>query len=150
MLVYRVCDINEYNIIMNERSIQNAGAIREINSVLNNHQYQGETRYIHFFDRLDSAIIYFGMIDRYLCVYDIDDELLAQYKGTGHYPEEDFVNHLTEYAIPSELVGFKFLKQVFLIRSIRLARQFGLEDNIGLECVYDSSSPLFRRKKRLK
>ena len=48
MLVYRLCDKEEIQELLNTKSFYNIGRFCNINSMLNNHKYQVNQKYLHF------------------------------------------------------------------------------------------------------
>ena len=118
MLVYRVCSEKEVGIIFEEHSICNIGKEFTSFPTIRSHVYQSGRKYIHFFKnykdiyRLDIAET------PCICTYNIPDELLEQYKGTGNYMTLVFPykwETVEEYAIPSDLVDYEFLNKVDVV-----------------------------------
>ena len=114
MLVYRICKKDEIEKIFKEKSFENIGRYFQINSSLNNHNYEDVYRYMHFFDDKVN-ILYLNLSNHYLCTYDIPEDILCKYVGIGYYWDFEFLEHLEnvkEYAVKSEEMDISFLKQV--------------------------------------
>ena len=113
MYLYRVCDEEEYGKIINNDS--NIGKYMTGNPRLNNHKYKKDTKYLHFFAQ-ESDILYLNNLkNKYLCTYNIPDELAAQHKGEAYYL--DILNfkrieNVIEYAIPSDIIDLSYLEKV--------------------------------------
>ena len=77
MLVYRVCSKEEIDKLFQNRDIKDIGNYCTKTDV-NNHEYEENSKYIHFFKE-KSSIFHFLLRERYICEYDIPDEILAKY-----------------------------------------------------------------------
>ena len=131
MLVYRICDDKEMSLILSERSFNSIGKEYEINSKLNNHQYNKNTKYLHFFKEY-SDVFYLSSSDKtYICIFDIPDDILLRYKGIGKYLDRllfEKLEQVEEYAIPSELILFDYLVSVDKISKDLLFEEFLAND----------------------
>ena len=150
MLVYRVCDTEEYNVIMKEHSINNIGDFYNNNSYLSDHRYIPNVRYIHFFEKLADVTLWFSFKGFLICTYDIDEEILKKFKGVGRYNERlgfKGLESANEYAVPSNLVDFECLVKVQKILETLLYEDF-FDDSYKklLLTIYDETGPLLERK----
>ena len=112
MKVYRVCNKEEFDIIMDERSLINIGGLYEVISALNTHSYKSDVRYMHFFKRLVDIGLWDTEQDHYICTYDMPETFLDDYQGLGTYYFYNESIDVFEYAIPSSLVSFDYLKKI--------------------------------------
>lgn len=118
MLVYRICKKTEIEKIFIDNNFANVGYNFSISN-LNNHNYNENCKYLHFFPQ-KGFIFYLGTLkDRYICIYDIPEDILNRCKGIGYY--WNFINYstlneVTEYAIENYAVDLEFLKQVGYIK----------------------------------
>ena len=119
MLVYRVCKKEEIDNILSDKSFINVG--NNFNySCINNHSYNKEKKYLHFFLNLDSILYLRTLKDRYLCIYDIEDNILNKNKGLGYYLNYISYNTLDEvieYRLENKDINFDNLKQVYYINN---------------------------------
>ena len=111
MLVYRICSSDEINNIFSDYKFNNVGNYFK-NSTLSSHNYKEDKKYMHFFHNKDS-ILYLSTDNKYLCTYNIPDEVLDKYKGFGNYM--DYFNFsslvtIVEYAIENIEIDFEFLE----------------------------------------
>jgi len=119
MKVFRLCNKNEIELILNQKNFSNAGCECEICPSKNTHKYIPKKKYLHFFEQEISLLYLFLKKSTFVCVYDIPENILNQTKGIGYYL--NFINftnldEVTEYAIESEQVEFKYLKQVYAVK----------------------------------
>ena len=120
MKVFRLCNIDEQELILNQRGFLNTGCECEIYPNINTHKYIPGKKYLHFFEKEISILYLFPEEGTFVCVYDIPEDILEQAKGTGFYL--DFINYtdlhqITEYAIESDKINFKHLKKVYVVKS---------------------------------
>lgn len=149
MKVYRICNIDEYNIILNEHSLSSIGRIPKNDKMLNDHNYQADTRYMHFFQRMIDIGHWLTEEGRYLCTYDIPDDLLEKHKGTGRYPVYQEWAEVSEYAIPSSLISFDYLKKMeYMDPSISWDDLINNTYRRKLSTVYEIKGPILLRRKR--
>lgn len=89
MVVYRLCKDDEYFDIFEYRDFSNLGGYFTP-STLNTHKYLEHTNYMHFFaDK--SSLFYLSLNQgKYVCIYDIPDEILVLGDGVGYYM--DYIN----------------------------------------------------------
>lgn len=118
MIVYRICKRTELQKIFEYNNFTNVGYNFSILD-LNTHNYNKNSKYLHFFKNKESIFYLRTLKDRYICVYDIPEDILNRYKGIGYYL--DYINYrilneVTEYAIENNVIDLKFLKQVGYIK----------------------------------
>lgn len=112
MLVYRICSKREILSIINDNGFSNVGKLYENNVRLNNFKYDNNTKYLHFYSKLSDILYSDVSVGRYICVYQIPDEVLSKYSGVGYYLDYiDFrtLERVTEYAIPTSLLNINNL-----------------------------------------
>lgn len=113
MLVYRVCSNIELDKILSQKSFNGVGSMHE-NNLNNNHDYIPNTFYMHFFPKKEDIFHLNNVLKRFICTYEIPDDLLVFYEGMGLY--DDFTCHkeayIVEFAVPSELISMSFLRCV--------------------------------------
>lgn len=114
MKVYRLCRKNEIDRILGSKNFEDVGDAFQ-NSDKNTHNYIPNEKYMHFF-KDKSGLLYLNTLkDRYICVYDIPNEILDKHSGKGKYLNFiafSFYDEVTEYAIPSKLINFNYLKSI--------------------------------------
>lgn len=118
MIVYRICKKEELQKVIEDNNFTNTGYNFSV-SDLNTHNYNKNSKYLHFFLNKESIFYLRTLKDRYICVYDIPEDILNRYKGIGYY--WDYINYrtlnkVTEYAIENKVIDLKFLKQVSYIK----------------------------------
>ena len=119
MLVYRICDKEEVNSIIHNQSCEAAG-FEYLNKLKSTHNYEEGKLYMHFFDRLSNILYLDPVKGRYICTYNIPEEVLKDYQGKRTYV--DIIRHINmcsvpEYAIPSENVNFEYLQKIDEIKT---------------------------------
>lgn len=117
MLVYRVCKQEEIENIFGNNHFLNIGSQFQ-NSDLNNHVYEEDSIYMHFFLKKDSILYLENVRGLYLCTYDIQEDILEKYRGIGYY--WDYFHYfklceVVEYAVKSSDVKLDYLTKVELI-----------------------------------
>ena len=117
MIVYRVCKKDEIDNILNNKLFINVG--NNFNySCINNHSYNKDKKYLHFFLNLDRILYLRTLKDRYLCIYDIEDNILNKNKGLGYYLNYVSYNNLDEvieFRLDNKDINFDNLKQIYYI-----------------------------------
>lgn len=120
MNVYRVCNEQEVKYIVDNKNFDNVG--RNIycslfGKTLNNtHDYEELGYYMHFFKDYSSINCWNYNVGDYICIYNIPQDILDNYAGTGIY--DVLMNGsferiiLDEYAIPSRLINLDYLVSV--------------------------------------
>jgi hypothetical protein len=136
MVVYRVCKKDEFDCIINGITFNKLGTYYDFDtSKLNTHNYVENENYLHFFKDVGSVVFLGELKDNYLCYYDIPDDVLEQYKGTGFYNQPGLIYrkfNLDEYAIPSKL-----LKSEYIIGIDRIKIEIEWEDYIDDPSMQD-------------
>ena len=121
MKVYRICNKEEVNALLNDKDFSNVGKEglifiqQQIKDDTNNHNYEPKEKYLHFFKSLHSIFYLNTNEGYYICTYDIPDEVLKDGSGIGKY--WDFMNfsHLVnveEYAINIKNLKFDYLEKI--------------------------------------
>ncbi len=150
MIVYRLCRESEINELLNTKSTTNIGKEYISNPKQNNHNYKDNIKYLHFYKDYDSLFYLYLKPNRYICTYNIPDELLQKYQGTGFYLDRIFLEKLestTEYAVPNNEISFSYLQKVDKIKE-----EIEFEDYIcgghhdSLETIYDTSQKQYAKK----
>ena len=114
MLVYRVCSKSEIIKLINNKSFDEIGSKYE-NIQNNNHSYIPNIFYMHFFKNKEDIFYLRNTLKRFICTFDIDENLLEEYKGIGKYINKIDVrkdDYVIEYAIPSKLISLINLKSI--------------------------------------
>lgn len=138
MILYRVCKEDEMKSLL-EEDYDNIGRYC-YDTVVNNHKYELDKKYLHFFDSY-SDIFHLNLKEGfYICEYDIPDELLADREGYGVYSDYfkfKKVDHVKEYSIDSSLIS-----KDYLLRSYRIKRYLDIDDYLynliedNIELIY--------------
>lgn len=144
MKVFRLCNKEEIDKINKCADFNLLGKSYQEDSVKNTHKYDREKRYMHFFKDEISVLFLSPRKGKFICEYDIPDDILKESEGYGNYA--DFVNfakilRVPEYAIPSEKMKKEFLKRVYLIKEDLDFDYFPKREEIArrLLCVFDFS-----------
>ena len=120
MLVYRLCKVDEVNKLLDERNIESIGVPASVfineqqTKNISSHEYNYHLSYLHFFKDL-SSIFYFYTEEKFLCTYDIPEEILNNHAGKGFY--QNYINYnrieaVDEYAIPVSELSFQYLNKI--------------------------------------
>ena len=149
MKVYRVCDSWEMAYIFYMKSLKYVGN-KYCNAGYNQHNYQEDVEYVHFFERYESIFYLLDeKISPYVCTYDIPNEILAKTFGSGFYPSltDKYDNDIvTEFAIPNTLVSFDYL-----VKAERLQDKVTYEDYLNNQheghfvTLYNKEAQLVRK-----
>ncbi|MBE5738986.1 MAG: hypothetical protein E7354_04595 [Clostridiales bacterium] len=118
MNAFRLCDEAEVKSILDSHSFEGLGKPFEQNPKLNNHKYEDNRRYLHFFKDLGSIFYLYPDTGKYICTYDFPQEILEGSMGQGKYLDYFFFRNLQlvgEYAIPEDLLKFSHLISISLI-----------------------------------
>lgn len=139
MLVYRVCSKREIMAIINDKGFTNVGNYYDVNLKRNTFKYDSGVRYLHFYDKYDDVLHSNTDKGRYICEYDIPDDILTKYSSVGFYL--DYINFrslvdVREYAIPTYELVFKYLLGYDV-----------LEQELDYEDIIDCENKCFVRKK---
>ena len=144
MKVFRLCDKEEYDSILENKNFNSVGSKFKIDPKKNTHQYLPDAEYIHFFKKPLSLLYLSLQKGKYVCVYNIPESILQQYEGTGLYLDFIFFRNLheiTEYAVPNSIVKFDYLEKAFLINEDidfdEYYPESAEEVMDSLTCVYD-------------
>lgn len=127
MLVYRVVDEEEVSIILDEESLKNIGNTYVIDKNINSHNYKPNKKYIHFFLEYGDIFYYDSEDRRYICTYDVQEDILEKSKGIGYYLDRYFLRYIKkvpEFAIESNLISFDNLLKIEKITDIILFEEF--------------------------
>ena len=114
MKVFRLCRENEIQQILDKQSFKDIGRYYS-NFGCNEHKYENNKKYLHFF-KTKSDLLYLRFLKgKYICEYDIPQNICEKYIGVGRYC--DYVNFaelvwIKEIAIPSDLLKFEYLQNV--------------------------------------
>lgn len=142
MIVYRVCKKIEIDKIFEDNNFQNVGS-NYCGTTINDHKYDKDSKFLHFFPNKDSILFLKTLKDRYFCVYDIPDEILNENMGTGYYL--DFINYrdmkeVVEYAISTNIITIDNLKQIYYIKN-EIDYEDLLDNDIDsfINIIYDKS-----------
>lgn len=153
MKVFRICNEYEVATILSEKSLANVGKYSQINKIANTHNYKKNVKYMHFFQNyldvfyLDEANIC------YVCTYDIPEEILNKYEGIGYYLDRDNYTEMEsvkEYAVPSNLLDFRYLQQIDKICDTVLFEELldgSYQEKIITICEKKKIKKLGKRKK---
>lgn len=133
MLLYRVCDENELNIILENKLFKDIGGNHYNDPKASTHLYDNSKKYMHFFPRYDSIFYMttYHFPPMFICTYDIPDEMAKPFEGFGFYSmrvggqeyyekrkenSELPLKCVNEYAIPSDLVLWDYLVRIQKIK----------------------------------
>ena len=153
MLVYRLCNEKELKLLLDEKSFKHIA--REFYPVktFNNHPYKKYKKYVHFFHNFDSIFYLTVNEEKYLCTYNIPDEILRRSKGIGFYYDRIHLEKLEdveEYAVEEDELDISYLQKIQ-----KVLRYIDFEDYIlkdykdGLQTVYNKNG-IRRNKPKIK
>lgn len=114
MKVYRLCRKLEVEQILNNESFNEVGNFCR-NSERNSHNYDESIKYLHFFKQKTDLLYLNTLSGRFICTYDIPEELLSKHYGVGSYRDYIrfvYLNQVEEYAIPSRLLNFDYIQTI--------------------------------------
>jgi hypothetical protein len=114
MKVFRLCSENEVISILQNRSFNGVGNYCS-NTNNNNHTYQPNKKYLHFFKSKLSLLHLKTLQGRYICEYNIPQSVCDAFIGIGKY--WDYVNfseliEVKEFAIPTDCMQFNYLTSI--------------------------------------
>lgn len=126
MEVFRLCQQDEIKKILIQKSFVGVGQTYQNNYELNSHDYRANVKYLHFFKNKIDLLYLNTAAGRFICTYDIPEELLKQSAGQGKY--KDYIAFKTlcyvdEYAIPVNNLKFEHLQSVN-----KIIKDFDFED----------------------
>jgi len=156
VLVYRICSKQEIEQILNYNeftAIGNYGlTYLNNNKNKNNHMYKLDKLYLHFFKNKDSIFYMDTSEDRFICTYDIPEDILKTGMGMGQYPNYFNFNHLMnicEYAIESLLISFEYLLKVERIKEYIDIEDYMYDNELSefVQIVYQKTEKIIRYKK---
>lgn len=115
MLVYRICKELEIRKIFENDSLNDIGKAFINNKKINNHNYEPNKKYLHFFKEYSSVFYLNTESGYYICTFDIPEFILENNAGEGYYL--DITNwrnkeKVTEYAIKTEELDFNYLIKI--------------------------------------
>lgn len=154
MLVYRICSKQEIEQILNYNeftAIGNYGlTYLNNNKNKNNHMYKLDKLYLHFFKNKDSIFYMDTSEDRFICTYDIPEDILKTGMGTGKYPNYFNFNHLInvcEYAIESSLISFEYLLKVERIKEYIDIEDYMYDNELSefVDAIYDKKTKTLKK-----
>jgi len=149
MLVYRICDKEEIDSILKDKSFDNVGSFgskyikKQKEKGTNNHVYDDNEKYLHFFKDKGSICYMSTKVGRCICIYDIPEDILNESYGIGKYWEYidfSYLEDVEEYAIKT-----KYLKFDYLVKVDRVYKYIDAEDYLydhsldgHLDPIYDN------------
>ncbi len=144
MKVYRLCNSNEIKSILEDKCFVNIGHKHKTDFKKSTHIYSDDY-YMHFFDSELKLLYLYPSVGKMICVYDIPYNILFFSKGRGFYFDFISLNSIqkvSEYAVPSKKIQFKFLKQVFTVTDDLDFDYLPTKEELynSLKIIYDSTS----------
>lgn len=117
MIVYRICDKEEVEQILQDNNFNHVGnyGSKYKDKDINTHDYKENEKYLHFFKNKDAICFMSTVEGRCICTYDIPEEILEESVGVGQYWEYLNFRYLVneeEYAIKTRRLEYDFLIQV--------------------------------------
>lgn len=142
MRVYRLCNKDEAESILRDKNFESIGHKCQNDSTKNTHQYMQDVNYMHFFEEKMSLLYLYPSKGKFICVYDIPNEILSYSRGRGLYL--DFINfeniqEVNEYAIESHKLKFEYLETIYIVDKNLDFDYVPKTDELydGLRIVYD-------------
>ena len=154
MLVYRICNEKEKDLIEKEESFSDIGKVWEENEKKSTHTYEKEKKYLHFFKNYDGVFLLKTTQNHYICTYDFEESLLEESKGIGYYWDRlsfKSIEKVEEYAIPSEKIQYDNL-----LKMDRITEEIDFEEYVDnsfiekLETIYEKEKPKVLKKENKK
>ncbi len=112
MIVYRLCRSGEMESILKNKNFDGVGKLFEMDAKKNNHKYLLGKKYLHFFKSKESLLYLNLSANRYICTYNIPNQLLIQNAGIGKYLDYKYfekLQEIEEFAIDTRLLKFEYL-----------------------------------------
>ena len=151
MLVYRVCSQNEINKIFQNDDFSKIGCLGEDfikyqkMRDINNHKYNPEKLYLHFFDDIWSVSYWKAIKGNYICTYDVPDDILNNCFGVGKYlnpiSESNDNVCVSEYAVESNKI-----KKEYLVRVEEIIDDIEFTDDNEVEILDDYLKVIYERE----
>lgn len=115
MKVYRLCGFEEIDKILKCKNFSQVGSNFVIDDKKSTHRYDTSKKFLHFAEHRIDLLFHYLKKNKFICTYEIPDEILSEHFGYGKYL--DYVKFKTlenirEYAIPTDLLKFEFLTEV--------------------------------------
>lgn len=143
MKVYRIANRIEIDNFLENKSFKGIGSTFNENCKNNSHHYKKNTFYMHFFDSKENIFYFNSPLKRFLCTYDIPDEVIKEYLGLGKYiskydpSKEDYV---LEYAIPSKLIKLEYLETIEVLPINYTFKEFLQSGEYNSQIVYSKKN----------
>ncbi len=118
MIVYRLCNEEEGTKILNGEDFQNIGKPFTKRITANDFNYLEGEKYLHFFKRKDNIFYLRIREGKYICTYDIPDDILKTSEGTGRYHNYIYSHIIDE--VPEYAINCKLLKPEYIVKIERL------------------------------
>lgn len=146
MIVYRLCNEMEANKLLNGEDFYNIGRPYKKKETANNFDYIEDEHYLHFFKKFENIFYLKVREGKYVCTYDIPEEILKISEGIGNYYNymfPDMLDHVPEYAINTKLLNYDYLvkMQQFIIYANHEDYFEDITLSEALETVFDSEQP---------
>lgn len=139
MKVYRIANRLEVDNFLENKSFSNVGSTFNETCKNNSHHYKKNTFYMHFFDSKDDIFYFNSPLKRFLCTYNIPDEVTKGYLGLGKYvskydsSKEDYV---LEYAIPSRFIKLEYLESIEVLPVSYTFKEFLQSGEYNSQMIY--------------
>ena len=149
MKVYRIASRIEIDKFLTNKSFDKIGSKFNETCINNNHHYQMDTYYMHFFDNKSDIFYFYNCLKRFICTYDIPDEILNEYSGIGkyfskyRYQKEEYV---LEYAIPSKYIKLEYLESIEALPIKYSYKEFLQNGDYNSEPIYSKSNDNLSKK----
>lgn len=120
MLIYRLCRQDEIDSILKKRSLTQVGSYPDniYDNKKHTHQLDPIKKYLYFFPKKENILYLNTMKNRFICTYDIPDDILKKCEGFGLYYDLISFNRLEkikEYAIDTQKLSIDYLIDVNVI-----------------------------------
>lgn len=152
MLVYRICSKHEIEQILNYNEFTAIGnyGLTYLNDYKNSHKYKLNKLYLHFFKNKDSIFYMDTSKDRFICTYDIPEDILKTGMGIGKYLDYFNFSHLLnvcEYAIESSLINFEYLLKIERINKYIDIEDYMYDKELSefVDAIYDKKTKTLKK-----
>ena len=150
MNIYRICNRYEIDQIFNNEDFSNIGGLGikyiqyKENKNINEHEYNPNKRYLHFFKSKDSIIYWNTLKDNYICTYNIPEYILDNHLKNGIYLNP--FNFKKRVYIPEYAIESNKIKKDYLIKVEKIKEDIDICDDDYKELIDDYLEIIYENK----
>lgn len=143
MKVYRIANRIEIDNFLENKSFKGIGSTFNETCKNNSHHYKRNTFYMHFFDSKADTFYFNSPLKRFLCTYDIPDEVTQGHLGIGKYISKYDSSkevYVLEYAIPSKFIKLEYLESIEVLPVNYTFKEFLQSGEYNSQIVYSKEN----------